>query len=262
MKHLQDLKNRIDFFIRQQFVFSRKNYFEKNENKDRLFGSIELINQEKKLFEKYDLEFLKSSSTCQNYLENLYTIDLLDKFLSIDFHNSLKVLDIGCKNWFYAKGEYSFFKKYCSNLALDGIEIDVNRLYSNFFARKEAAKFYSQNLEGANYIEGDFLKYNQKYAIKYDYIVWILPFVVEYPHLKWGLPQKYFQPEKMLNHAFESLNPAGKMLIINQGENEYEVQKELCKKLNITYTPLGEIKSDFLEYKHKRYGMLIESLTQ
>lgn len=258
MKHLQNLKNTIDFFLRQHFAFSRNNYYEKNEDKDGLFIAKEIIEHEKFLLKKYDLTTLKNNSTRQNYLENLYTIDLLDRLFDIDFKDNLKVLDIGCKNWFYAQGEYSFFKKHCSSLAIDGIEIDVNRLYSNFFSRNEAAKFYKKNLDGANYIKGDFLRHNKKY----DYIVWILPFVVEYPHLKWGLPRKYFKPEKMLMHAYNSLNDGGKMLIINQGEIEYDVQKKFCEKLKIPYFELGELKSDFLDYEIKRYGLLIKSLTK
>jgi len=256
MKYYQNIKNTIDFFLRNHLVFSRKNYFEKNEVKDGLFNTKELIMHEEFLFKKYDLSFLKNNSTKQNYMENLYVLDLLDRFLGVDFKKDLKVLDIGCKNWFYAKAEYLFFRKRCPNLIIDGIEIDPNRLYSNFYSRGEVAKFNIKDLNGANFIAKDFLEHDKKY----DYIIWILPFVVKYPHLKWGLPQKYFQPKKMLLHAYNSLNPGGKMLIINQGEVEYEVQKMLCNELNIKYLPIGKIESDFLTCEHKRYGILIESL--
>lgn len=251
---LQNLKNSIDFFLRQKLVFSRKNYFEKNENKEGIFSSEEDKAKENEFFNKYDLSFIKEHSTVQNYLENLYTLDILDKYFTFDFREKAKVLDIGCKNWFYAKGEYFFFKKYCKNLNLDGIEIDYSRLYSNLYARSEAAKFYIQGLENVHYIGKDFLKHNQKY----DFITWFLPFVIEEPLLKWGLPITCFKPEKMLQHAFNSLNKNGKMLIVNQGLTEYEVQKTLCDKLNIPYIELGEIKSNFLKYK-TRYGLLIKN---
>ena len=71
----QDLRNNIDFFIRNKTKFSRKNFVEKN---------IELINR--------------------NKLENLYTKDILNQFLNKTPRNEIKILDIGCKNWFYAKG--------------------------------------------------------------------------------------------------------------------------------------------------------------
>lgn len=255
--YFQNFKNNIDFFLRQQLNFSRKNYFEENEPKEGLLDTQELIEREKILYEKFSLDYLKSNSTRQNYLENLYTIDLLDKYLNINSQENLSILDIGCKNWFYAKGEYFFFKKYCENfkkLILDGIEIDANRLYYNLYTRAEVAKFYIKGLTGKQYIAGDFLKHDKKY----DYIIWLLPFVVEDPLIKWGLPKKYFKPEKMLKHAYKLLNPGGQIFIINQGEAEYETQKELCQKLNIEYTPLGEVKSEFFNYK-QRYGILIKN---
>lgn len=251
----QNLKNNIDFFLRQHLNVSRKNYFVENEPKDGLFVTKELIEREKILVEKFDLDYIKSNSTRQNYLENLYTVDLLDKYLNIDYKNDLSILDVGCKNWFYAKGEHFFFKKYCKSLVLVGIEIDPNRLYTNFYTRGEVAKFHIKNLADTYYIAENFLENNKKY----DYIIWILPFVVENPLIKWGLPKKYFQPEKMLTHALNSLNENGEIFIINQGEDEYKIQKALCEKLNITYTPLGEVKSEFLQYQIPRYSVLIKN---
>ena len=92
---------------------------------------------------------------------------------------------------------------------------------------------------------------------KYDYIIWFLPFVIKEPHLYWGLPKKYFYPKKLLKHAYNLLNHNGQMLIINQGESEAETQKALLKELNLKYKELGEIKSEFFEYKNKRFGFLI-----
>lgn len=252
---LQNFKNNIDFFLRQHFTFSRKNYVEYNEPKDALFTEQSVIEREKYLLENYDLDYLKSNSTSQNYRENLYITDLLDKYLNVNTQDKLSVLDIGCKNWFYAKGEYAFFKKHSQNLKLDGIEIDTNRLYSNFYNRAEVAKFHIKNLNGCEYISADFLAHKGKY----DYIIWILPFVVEYPQVKWGLPFKHFQPEKMLLHSVESLKLDGQILIINQGEAEYQVQKELCKKLNINYTDIGKIDEVFVDYKYPRYSILIKN---
>lgn len=251
---LQNLKNTIDFFFRQKISFSRKNYYEKSESKEGLFAKQKALEKEKYLFEKFNLNYLKSNSTRQNYLENLYVLDVFDKFLELDFEDNLKVLDIGCKNWFYAQGEYAFFKKYCKSLNLDGIELDTNRLYLNFYSRAEVAKFYMRNLVGSNYISRDFLDHDEKY----NYIVWFLPFVFESPHSAWGLPLKYFNPGKMLEHAYNSLEANGKILIVNQCESEYVAQQNLCKKNYIPFTPLGEIKSDILQYKYPRYAVLIK----
>lgn len=250
----QNIKNNIDFFLRNRLKFSRKNYFEENEPKEGLFTKQKAQEKEKYLIEKFELNYLKSNSTRQNYLENLYIVDVLDKYLAVDFQEKLSVLDIGSKNWFYVKGEYFFFKKHCEKLNLDGIELDSNRLYSNFYSRVEVAKFHIKDLEGAKYIEKDFLNHNEKY----DYIIWVLPFVVKEPLLKWGLPQRYFQPEKMLMHAYSLLNKGGKIFIINQGEVEYKAQRELYERLNISYVPIGEIESDILSYRNPRYLTLYD----
>ncbi len=241
----QNLKNEIDFFIRRRAKISRRNFCPPNEPKEEIF--------DKDLFEKYGLEDFKNNSTRQNYLENLYLLDLFDKYLKVEFKPEIRVLDIGCKNWSICKAEYFFFKKHCKKVILRGIELDSNRLYNNFYSRFEVAKYYTKGIE-ADYIEGDFLQYEEKY----DYMIWVLPFVFERPLLKWGLPQKYFKPEEMLSHALEHLNDGGKIFIINQGEEEFEAQKRLCEKLNIKYNSYGQIQSEFLQYKHKMF--LIEVL--
>lgn len=254
MDLFENIKNSVDFFLRQHLAFSRENYFQQNEDKEGLLALPKALDKEQELIKKYDLEYIKNNSTKQNYLENLYIIDILDKNLTTDFTKNLKVLDIGCKNWFYAKGEYFFFKKYCNNLTMDGIELDSNRLYTNFYSRKQVALFHIKDLQNTNYIEGTLLSHSGKY----DYITWILPFVVKDPLIKWGLPMKYFQPAELLKKAYDLLENDGNMLIINQGECEYEIQRKLCDESGIKYTPIGEVKSEFLTYNIPRYSILIK----
>lgn len=254
MDWLDNIKNSVDFFLRQHLIFSRKNYSEQNENKEGLLASPKALEKEQELVAKYDLDYLKNNSTRPNYIENLYTIDILDNYLKINSKTDLKVLDIGCKNWFYAKGEYFFFKKYCDNLKMDGIELDSNRLYTNFYSRKQVARFNIKDLKNTNYIEGNLLRHSGKY----NYIIWILPFVVKDPLIKWGLPVKYFQPVELLKKAYDLLETGGSMLIINQGEDEYEIQQKLCEKLEIKYNTFGEVKSEFLTYNIPRYSILIK----
>ena len=129
-----NLKNNIDFFIRSKTKFSRKNFVENSE------------------------ELLK-----RNKAENLYTKDILEQCFTKDDVKIINCLDIGCKNWFYAKGEYSFLKSFCDEIYLDGVEIDAYRLYSNFYSRYEVAKFYTKDLSNTQYIAGNLLDLNKKY---------------------------------------------------------------------------------------------------
>ena len=222
----EDLRNSFDFFLRNKTRFSRKNFVEKNE----------------KLIQR-------------NILENLYTKDVLEECFSKIDKDTIRILDIGCKNWFYAKGEYDFFQSFCKNISLDGVEIDPHRLYSNFYSRYEVAKFYTKDLKNTNYICGDLLDIKERY----DYIIWFLPFVSIEPLIYWGLPKKLFCPKKLLAHAHSLLKEDGQMLIINQGEKEARIQEEILKKINASYIPLGEIKSEYFEYQNTRYGYLVKN---
>lgn len=219
-----DLRNKFDFYIRTKTKFSRKNFS----------GNI-------------------------NNPESEYLFEILTNYFPIDFKESISVLDIGSKNWAYVKGEYDFFKNYSTQLILDGVEIDAYRLNSNFYSRYEIAQFYIKNLQGVNqwvnqgvnYYPDNLLNINKKY----DYIIWLLPFVTIYPLQKWGLPKKYFMPEKLLKHAYRLLNK--QMLIVNQGEEEAEIQKTMLDNLGIEYKELGTIESQALEFKNSRYGFWV-----
>ncbi len=213
---LNNLKNNFDFFLRNHLVISRKNYCEKN--------SMESV-----MLDSYFLSVFKKYLTCKK--------------------GRIKALDVGSKNWEYVKSEYYFFKSFSADFTLNGIELDPYRLNSNFYNRLEIAKFHTKNLKNTNYITGDFLEHEEAY----DYIIWILPFITQYPLVKWGLPLKYFKPEEMLNHAFSLLNMGGELLIINQGEKEYEIQRELNRKLHLPAQYFGEIEDEYKLFKNKRY---------
>ena len=127
-----DLRNRFDYYLRSVTKFSRKNF------------------------------------SCEvNEAANNYTFDILSQTIQPQSSEKLRVLDIGSKNWEYVRGEYKFFKQYCENLTLDGVEIDAYRLYSNFYSRYEVARFHIKDLAGANYYADDLLNLGGEY----DYIV-------------------------------------------------------------------------------------------
>lgn len=247
---IDNIKNNFDFFLRNHIIFSRKNYYEKPQNLSDIFADKEQEYLYNNLNSKYG-NSLSQNTTKRNFLLNLYYLNVFDKYLSKKTKDNISILDIGSKNWEYVKSEYVFFKSFTKDFTLDGIELDAYRMCSNFYNRYEIAKFYTKDLVNTNYIPGDFIKHQQKY----DYIIWILPFITEYPLVKWGLPLKYFKPSEMLIHAYELLNPNGELLIINQGENEYSIQQKLVDKIipNNEYLPLGEIENCFGVFKNKRY---------
>ena len=253
MSHfITDFRNKFDFFLRNMITFSRKNYVEKGVNIEKVF----ICDEQKKLYsllkEKYDLSPLFKYNDI-NFLTNLYFLDIFDKYISYEKKN-ISVLDIGSKNWNYSGSEYIFFGKNADELCLNGIELDAYRLCTNLYNRYEISKFYTKDFKNTNYIAGDFMSHEKQY----DYIIWILPFITEYPHMRWGLPLKYFKPEKMIKHAFKLLNEGGELLIINQGENEYNIQKELYARLNIDYNDIGEVNNVFNQFRNKRFCTVVK----
>ena len=239
---MTEFKNEFDFFIRQNTKFSRKNYSPKPQNVSDLIPPSE-----------YDLTILKKDITRQNCQENLYILEILDKYFKVYPKEDLKVLDIGSKSWNYAKGEYIFFNNHCHHLEMTGVELDAYRLCWNLFSRYEIARYNIKYLPFTNYIADDFMNINGKF----DYITWFLPFVGEYQHKKWGLPMRYFIPDKMLKHAHDCLQDGGAMFIVNQGEAEFWLQKQLCEDLNIPYHEIGIIRSEFSPYRLPHYAMLV-----
>ena len=67
----------------------------------------------------------------------------------------------------------------------------------------------------------------------------------------------YFKPEKMLLHAKECLIDGGAMFIVNQGESEYWLQKQLCEDLDLHYQEIGIIRSEFSPYKLPHYALIV-----
>ena len=252
---IKNLRNSLDFWIRTRLKISRGNYNPENESKTNLFNNQLLVEKEYEFFEKYNLENLKNNSTRLNYLENLYRIDILNSSLELNQNNDINILDIGSKNWFYAPAEWHFFKykSFNKDISLTGIEIDPYRLYQNLCTRYDYAMYYIKNLDNTRYIGQNLLDHGGKY----DYITWFFPFVTCEPLLHWGLPLNCFSPDELMIKAYSLLKKDGRILIMNQGSHEYEIQSAMLDKLNIPYIQNGIFESVFLEYEAERFITII-----
>jgi len=259
---IQNLQNNLDFWFRRKIKLSRGSYRPCNEPKESLFDQFSCkqktiaSEREKEYLEKYHLQRLKDNSKKRIYLENLSIIEFFESYLNLEEANSeIKILDIGSKNWFYAEGEYKFFKynSFEKAISLTGIEIDAYRLYMDLHTRSDYASYYISNLNNVEYIAGDFMSHQGSY----DYMTWFFPFVTEEPLLNWGLPLKFFRPQNMLKHAYSLLKPNGILIIVNQGKKEYIEQEKLLTKLNIPYSKEGSFESIFLDFSFERYVTVI-----
>lgn len=255
-KLIHNLHNHVDFWFRKRIRLSRGNYCPANELKDNLLTNETALNKEKEYLGKYHLQRLKDNSKRRIYLENLCMLEFLENYLSLEnTDNKIDILDIGSKNWFYAEGEYNFFKynDHEKDISLTGIELDAYRLYTNLYSRLDYASYFIRNLENTRYIAGDFTHHKGNY----DYITWFFPFVTKEPLLYWGLPLKFFKPDAMLEHAYSLLKPHGTLIIVNQGEKESIEQENLLKSLNIPYSKKGTFESIFLDFSFERYVTVI-----
>jgi hypothetical protein len=170
---------------------------------------------------------------------------------------TLHWLDVGAKNWAYVEALAAFAKAHQGeNFRLDGVELDPHRRYANFQTRRQAAQTFIADIPQASYHAGDILQWNQPAHI----ITHFLPFVLEDPHLAWGLPLDYFQPQRILNHVLNLLQPGGLLIVVNQGEWEAEAQEKLFQKAQESHAlevkPLGELPARFIDYQYPRFGWL------
>jgi hypothetical protein len=182
------------------------------------------------------------------FQENLYVLDVLDRYLGTR-PNPGRGLDIGCKNWSYVPALYAW-----SGSAWDGVELDAHRRYATLVTRRAYGEYMAAPFPGCRYIPGSLLDVEQRYSV----VTWFLPFVRVEPLLAWGLPRRFFEPLRLLRHAWQRVLPGGRMLVVNQGRGEAEIQGELFRKTEIPARFLGEIVSTSSPFKKSRFGWLAE----
>jgi hypothetical protein len=188
----------------------------------------------------------------KEFLESLYLLDLLDSYLPRRQYEG-PGLDIGSKSWSYLPG----LAAYTGN-AWVGIEVDPYQRYLDMSTRYGRAKRMLKAYPDSKYICGSLLEDSGRYKI----ITWILPFMEKGSLLKWGLPEQFFQPEELLQHAISLLDNDGVLFIINQNETDMLQQKILLDKLKIKSKFIGELNSNFSPFKRRRYGWLISANEQ
>ena len=219
----------------------------------------ECWNLEQQLRSQYHLTAFYSSSTADNYRENLYYLQMLESgFESATFaeQSNLRVLDTGPSHWFYIQALRAFFINQTtenSQILIDGYEIDPYRLYADFYSRFDHAKAHIREADNISYHPGTF----QSTGITYDVVISFFPFVFLHDHLRWGLPFWNFQPEALLEQQISALKPGGYLLIANQGEKEQHRQLELLAALQISPTKSQPFTSPFYEYDYPRFLTLV-----
>jgi len=256
------LRNLFDYPLRQLFHWRRKGLRIKNEPKEDLFAHLEETNHSQtqaiadRLFREYHLDSLYSTSSRDNYRENLYYLSMLESaFTAVNpsLPARLFAADIGPSHWFYVQALYAALKRWRDpegrDVTLSGFEGDAYRVYADFYSRYDHARAHIADLPGVEFIPFAF----RPQPAAYDIITLFFPFIFLKDHLEWGLPATQFDPTALLQNAWLSLKPGGLLIIANQGNSEQQKQHDLFHQLNIPIKTSFLFESPLYQYDIPRF---------
>jgi hypothetical protein len=162
------------------------------------------------------------------------------------------------------------------SIHLEGIELDAYRIYTDGYSRLDYATYYCQQVisletikqpHRLSFVPGDVMKDCPTHH--YDLVFCFLPFVFEEPLMDWGLPRHYFQPEAFLSRMVSLLNETGTLILVNQGEEEFEEQGRLLNRIKdkpfknklspvpLDIVPIGRLPNPFDTFKIDHWGWRI-----
>ena len=193
---------------------------------------------------RYPLDELTRVCGGSELAESLAALELLDRWLPADLPLG-RGLDVGARNAANLGG-----------LALawphgwDAVERDAHRRYWNGRTRRAAGEAMAGVFPDCRFIAADVRDVEEAYSV----VTWFLPFVTEGPHRAWGLPHALFDPAGLLRSVWGRLVPGGVLLVVNQGEAEAEVQRELFEGAGIDAEALGRVESELSPYRRERWA--------
>lgn len=259
------LRNALDYPLRQYFKWHRGYPAIKNEPKENMYAHLSLDQCQQAeevaahIRKSYHLDSFFSNSSSENYRENLFYIEFLQAALdqaAIQLPPSLAVADIGASHWFYVQGMAALLKWWRSpegrQVELTGYEVDAYRIYSDFHARYDHAQAHMRALPGVRYLPQGF----HRQPNTFDLITMLFPFVFIGDHLRWGLPRPTFAPAQLLENVWASLKAGGALVIVNQGEQEHQAQREMLLAADIQPLVAFSHNSLLFQYDLPRYVLV------
>jgi len=193
----------------------------------------------------YDLSSWESGCDEQDVLLNLYHLDILDQHLS-DLPTPSHALDVGCRAWWNLAGNHSF-----RPAPWVGIELDGHQRYVDGTTRGGLARRRAELFGGADYQTGSVMDLEGSF----DLIFWILPYITPGAFAADRLPGRFFCPEELLDHVLGLLSDGGTLLIVNQGEEEARIQRDLLASRAVEVRDLGRLESPWSTFEPDRYAL-------
>jgi hypothetical protein len=265
VRSVLDLRNSLDLALRNRITWSPAAH-EEAEDHGGLFDDLAepaaARDFEARALRDYGLGTARDRMASWRWNRNLAFLEVLDRagqsprlaeFLRRK--PSLRVLDVGSKNFDYVDALAAFFAGFGSRrpVALTGIEVDAHRRYTDFRTRRAWADHYCAGVPGSRYLAQDLEDHREPY----DLITWFLPFLTEFPLVRWGLPTRLLRPEALFDHAWGLLEPGGPVLLVNLNAGEAERQHALVRSRGLSPEDLGVVRSTFLpERKDQRLTLV------
>ncbi len=256
------LRNLFDYPLRQFFHWRRTGLSLKNEPKDALYNDLAEPNRTQaqataqRLLKEYHLDSLYSSSSNDNYRENLYYLAMLESaFTAVNskLPDKLTVADIGPSHWFYVQALYAALKWWQNpagrEVSISGYESDAYRVYTDFHSRYDHALAHIDHLPGVEFKPTAF----KVQLAAFDVITQFFPFIFLPDHLEWGLPHALFNPSALLVTAWLSLKQGGWLIIANQGKAEHQTQLEHLHRAGIPVNASFLFNSPLYHYDLPRF---------
>jgi hypothetical protein len=212
------------------------------------------------LIQQFHLDDLKLPFTDFQLEVNCYYLDVLSQVFStlkVEWGTTLRVADVGPSDWFYLPALVQFLSYYQTQQArevtLEGFEIDPYRVYADLHSRYDHAQQQCAAFPAVAYHPRAF----QEQAEAFDILIQFFPFLFLKDHLEWGLPRSLFDPEKLFGSLASSLKPGGYWVILNQGDAEHALQKELVADGGLKILTAFEFQSVYKQYEKSHWAMVI-----
>lgn len=252
--------NALRFRLRRALRWRRGLPEPKHEDKAALFEHATdegpLRKREAALRKAYALAPLHACSTNADYRENLYVLDLLDRFAAVPSGTALRAIDVGSKDFRYAFALTRWLERGGAEVTLTGIELDGHPVYADLHSRADYGEAYAKATGNprVTYVVADFLERTDR---DLDVVFCFFPFVLRYALVRWGLPLGHFLPTRFFTRAKEALSPGGLLVVVNHTREEHARQLELLAEVGFEVEGSHPAESALVDYAEQTEGRMI-----
>ncbi len=194
------------------------------------------------LAETYDLSAIGSTCTATEAFQSLDRLDLLDQHIGPTPPGGL---DVGALNWTYLPALMAFKPG-----PWDGVELDGYQRYVSMDTRAAQGQHRAEQFEDATYRVKSIMEVTGQWGL----VTWFFPYVTPGPLVSAGLPDRFFDPIRMLEHVWSLVAPGGTLFVMNVDLNEDGYQTQIFHGANIPARRLGLIESVFDDDDDENHG--------